>query len=171
MYKLHFLALLLVIAGCNSEQTTRETKPSYNRYVGDINFDSSTDDADFLVCNGDENVIQYFNSGNGLQYKGEKIAIYEAFNKSYEPVDTDESGWVRVRFIVNCEGKTGRFRLLSSDFNYQEKTFDSEITDQLLSIAQKLTGWRALPGKQGGLDYYQYLTFKIEKGHIIEILP
>lgn len=78
---------------------------------------------------------------------------------------------IRIRFIVNCEGKTGRFRVIGMNKNYQEKTFDKAITDQLLEITQHLDGWQLLPNAEEPRDYYQYLLFKMNKGTIVEILP
>ena len=76
-----------------------------------------------------------------------------------------------IRFIVNCQGQTGRFRVQGMSYKYNEKTFNKNLTSQLLSLTKQLDGW--IIGENGGkkFDYYQYLTFKIEKGKLIEIMP
>lgn len=129
------------------------------------------DNANFVTCNGDDRVAQYFNFGEGLAYKGEKKAIENIFNKKYKPINIDESGLIRIRFIVNCKGKTGRFRIIQMNNEYQKFSFDKKITNQLLKITKSLTDWKIHTRKNVGIDYYQYLIFKIEKGKIIEILP
>ncbi len=73
--------------------------------------------------------------------------------------------------MVNCQGETDRFRLISADENYNEKTFAKSITDQLLDIAKSLNGWKVKKMKEKDIDYYQYLIFKIENGQLKEILP
>ena len=79
---------------------------------------------------------------------------------------------IRIRFVVNCEGKTGRFRLMASDLKYQPKKFDKKITSQLMEISKNLTGWLPKKTDKGKLiDYYQYLIFKIKDGKIKRILP
>ena len=50
-------------------------------------------------------------------------------------------------------------------------SINKDISEQLLNITKSLDGW--VIGKHEGkaYDYYQYLTFKIEDGELIEILP
>lgn len=162
------LILFLVLAvGCTSETGNQK----YLRWVGDIEFDPDQDNAAFELCHGDKKVKQYFNISEGLPYNGEKSAIVKRFQENYKPVSTNQSGWVRVRFIVNCKGQTDRFRVIGADMEYQNQVFDPQITDQLLAISKELQGWKVLPDEENPEDYYQYLSFKIENGHIKEILP
>lgn len=48
---------------------------------------------------------------------------------------------------------------------------DETIENKLLKFAKLLNGW--MPKKIEGLkiDYYQYLTYKIEDGKVSEVLP
>ncbi len=113
---------------------------------------------------------QYF-WGNGLQYRGEKRAIIHFFEDHYVPVQTTDTGLIRIRFVVNCQGKTDRFRWMGMDRNYDAMKFDERTVDQLISIAKRSDGWFSFERNGISQDYYQYLIFKIEKGHIEEILP
>jgi hypothetical protein len=167
MKKVCILSVFLLILSCTEETS----KPKYLRWVGDIEQDSQKDNPDFELCHDENRVYQYFNLDQGMQYSGEKTAIIDAFNAAYTPVSVDQSGWIRIRFIVNCKGESGRFRLLEANTNYEEFKFDSRITDQLLSITEKLDGWKVLKRNDNPQDYYQYLIFKIENGNIKEILP
>ena len=168
MYRTHIIVLLvLTLYSC---KTDKEIK--YLRYVGDIMQDSLIDNENFKLCNGDNNVLQYFNTSQGFQYDGGKIKILKDFQKNFNPsIRDNQNGLIRIRFIVNCDGETGRFRILESDFEYQEFTFDKNIINQLVSITENLKGWKILKRKNQNLDYYQYLIFKIENGNIKEILP
>ncbi len=141
------------------------------RWIDDIVPDSTLDDASFKICNSDGQIIQYFNDGNGVQYKGGKSIIDTLFFSTYRSVKVNESGLIRVRFVVNCLGETGRFRLLSSDLNYQPYQFTTEITDQLLRITKYMDGWQPKIWKEMKVDYYQYLIFRIENGELTHILP
>lgn len=160
--------LLLMISSCRPQPENNSTYPSQ---VGDIHFDSKIDDPDFKLC--DENqVLQYYNFGKGLQYKGEKIKIIEHFREGFKSVaHMDESGFVTIRFIVNCQGKTGRYRLQGMNNDYIEKTFPEHITDQLLGLTKQLDGWSMGEANGKVYDYYQYLSFKMEDGKLIEIMP
>jgi len=161
------LAFLFLLVNC----ATDKDKPKYLRWVGDIEADAKIDSETFQLCYSEARVKQYFNFSQGMQYEGEKTAIAEAFRSTYKAVDVMQSGWIRIRFIVNCKGQSGRFRLTASNAQYEEQTFDVRITEQLLSITRSLNGWKPLPDKDDPRDYYQYLTFKIENGVLKEILP
>ena len=160
--------LLTTLYSCGQ---TQEKKAIYPLQVGDINFDSKIDDPTFKLCDEDR-VHQYYNFGKGLQYKGEKQAINEHFKSELKTNEQkDESGVLTIRFIVNCNGETGRFRVQGMNNDFNEQNFSDNITNQLLSLTKKLNGWIVgeIEGKK--YDYYQYLAFKIENGKLIEIMP
>jgi hypothetical protein len=166
-----FLGIILLISlgGCNVDKSQTETP---KRWVGDISFNEELDDTSFVVCNGEENILQYFNLGKGPVYSGEKPKLLKWFKSNYKPLkDTTQNGYIRIRFIVNCKGKAGRFRLIQSDFNYQETSFDEKITSQLLRITKDVDDWLVLDRNGNPIDYYMYLIFKINEGDISEILP
>ena len=157
-----------MILACNNSSENSK----YPRHVGDIAFDEKNDNVDFEICNGEDEVKQYFNFSQGLKYEGEKLAIIEKIEANYKPIQNEkETGLIRIRFIVNCRGQTGRFRVIGMNKDYQEKEFDSAIVNQLLSITKQMSGWKILPDTSKPHDYYQYLIFKMESGHIKEILP
>lgn len=155
-----------------SEKTSKEPEELRDRYVEDISFDKNIDDPSFSACNGDQYIEQYFNNGEALQFEGGKRAIIDIFKREYIPTKSKQfTGLVRIRFIVDCEGKTGRFRLLSMNYEYKRISAPKEITDQLMSITKRLNGWQTKFLEDHPIDYYQYLSFKIVKGEIIKILP
>ena len=148
-----------------------QEKVGYPLHVGDIYFDSKMDDPSFKLCDEDR-VFQYYNFGQGLQYKGEKPKINEHFGIGLKAESQkNESGFLTIRFIVNCQGKTGRYRVQGMDNDYKEKTFNDDLTSQLLNLTKQLDGWIVGEFKGKAYDYYQYLTFKIEEGKLIEIMP
>lgn len=171
MKNILFLFVVLIIASCDGSKEHRQVPKEYPRHIGDAEFDQNLDSPDFTLCYPNH-VAQYFNYGDGLEYDGEKTAIVDVFRESYDPsLSLPESGLLRIRFIVNCQGKTGRFRLLGMDENYNEKVFDISIIDQVLNICRSLDGWNVKYDKGNAIDYYQYLIFKFEEGEIVEIMP
>lgn len=168
MQRLLFVSFL--VTALNSCGQTPE-KTTYSLQVGDIYFDAKLDDPNFKLCDEDR-VLQYYNFGKGVQYKGEKIKINQHFETGLIVNEkVKESGFLVIRFIVNCEGRTGRFRIQGMDNEYNEKTFNESLTNQLMSLTKTLDGW--VTGEYDGktYDYYQYLTFKMENGILIEIMP
>ena len=172
--KKSFLLIILLCSffwGCKTEKKVNPKK-EYLRYVGDIELNDQIDKVDFKVCNGNEKILQYFNLGEGPVYSGEKSKILNTFKSKYQSIlDKNQNGLIRIRFIVNCKGKAGRFRILQSNYNYQEKGFDEKILSQLLNITKEIENWEVFIRNEVPVDYYQYLIFKITDGELTEILP
>lgn len=162
------ITILLIYVVCAS--CAQERVPTKLRNVGDIPEDPQIDERDFKVCNPDE-TFQYYNFSKGLQYKGEKAAIKKKFQSVQSKGNTADHGYITIRFIVNCEGKTGRFRIQQMDMNYQPDKFPDELVQKLLSTTKSLNGWEIGMYEGVARDYYQYLTFKIENGELKEIMP
>jgi hypothetical protein len=143
----------------------------YPTHVGDISFNEKTDDPEFKPCNS-ERVFQYYNFGKGFQYKGEKIAINEYFRSEFSALKKyNDTGFLTIRFIVNCEGKTGWFRIQQMGDDYKEKKFNKNLVEEILELTKKMDGWIPAEYESTKMDYYQYLTFKFQNGKLIEIMP
>jgi len=166
------LIIIILFISCESTKEVNQEK-EYLRWVGDIEHNSSTDNSNFRICNGEDKVKQYFNLGEGPVYVGEKPALLRAFKTKYKPVlNKNQNGLIRIRFVVNCEGQADRFRVLQADSNYNETEFDNKIVSQLMEITKGIKEWVILyTDDDKPVDYYNYLIFKIIDGHITEILP
>ena len=162
----YILFLLPILFSCQSEKAVNV----YPNQVGDIELDEKLDDSNFKKCFVDPFSFQYYNF-DGFQYKGEKLEIEKKLEKSNLISDKNSTGYITIRFVVNCEGKTGMFRVQQMDENYKEKVFDKKFINQLLDFTKSLDGW--IPQEYLGIkiNYYQYLTFKIKDGKVSEILP
>lgn len=152
---------------CQAEKTVS----NYPKFVGDIEYDTKIDYSNFKKCGeGQGYSFQYYDS-NGFQYKGEKIAIIRALEKQNISGEKSTNGYITIRFVVNCEGNTGMFRMQKLDKNYKEIHLDEKLGEQLLNFTKSLNGWLPKIIQNKPVDYYQYLTYKIEDGKIVEILP
>lgn len=157
-----------VLFSCQIEKKISE----YPASIGDIEFNPDTDNKDYNLCFR-KYIFQYFNYTSETEnYEGEKIEIDKIFFMQYKNQNIpDETGLIRIRFIVNCKGETDRFRMIEMDENYKPKNFDSKITSQLMGISKGLKRWKPKKINEHDVDYYQYLIFKIENGNLIEIMP
>ncbi len=168
---MRFLPVLLVALlfhACRSGQPVSDNR--YPANIGDISADPKQDDPSFTVCR--ENYIpQYYSIQSG--FEGEKPALEAFFRANFVKNNKHkgEDGYITIRFIVNCQGNTGRFRMQEMDPDLHPKQFPKALSGQLSALVKSLQGWK--PGQHNGmaLDYYQYLTFKIKDGNIVEILP
>ncbi len=157
-----------MLFSCQSEKQILK----YPANIGDIEYDAKTDNPNFKLC-FPQYIFQYFNDDNELEkFKGEKLRLDKIFFDQYKNQNIkNQSGLIRIRFVVNCKGEADRFRLLEMDQNYNPFTFDKKISEQLLSITKKIEDWHPKSIEGHSVDYYQYLIFKIENGNLIEILP
>ncbi len=170
-HKLLFYFCILLLSSCNYSGLIFD--PEYERHVGDIKINPKLDDPTFELCHGDEYVAQYFNYAEDFPFVAEKDSLIRLFQSTYVPVNKKgQSGYVRIRFIVNCKGESGRFRITESDFNYQPFQFKRKIIKQLYDITKNIEKWDVISDEVNGpRDYYMYLIFKIKDGQLIEILP
>jgi len=144
----------------------------YPATVGDIEFNEKLDDPAFKKCTPEKMIsIQYYQGKNGFDYKGEKLAIIEKLQKEKISSESKMNGYITVRFLVNCEGKTELFRVQQMDADLRETEPDKELGEKLLRFTESLDGWipKEIKGFKAG--YYQYLTYKIEDGKVSEVLP
>jgi hypothetical protein len=164
---LFFLFLISGLDACSQNSTDVQKFPEQ---VGDISFDPAVDAPSFTVCNP-KVVFQYYNTGS--YYKDHKKEIAQHFTSRYvRPVDTlHQTGYLTIRFIINCKGETGRFRMYELDSNYQPFHFNEKIGEQLMKLAKQLNGWQPALYKEKIYDSYQYITFRIRNGNIISITP
>lgn len=163
-YSTSFFVLITIILGCNNQE-----KRKLQNHIGLIEYDPKIDTSEFIVCHEDL-IYPYFHH-HDLSIAGEKPALVQEFRNNYKSPGSKESGYITIRFIVNCKGKAGRFRVIGMDDNYEPITFNKEIVSQLHQITSSLEGWDVLSGDSHTFDYVRYLTFKIQNGELKEILP
>lgn len=162
------LMFLIIINGIHSCKSVSQS--IYPEHTGDIDFDPQLDKKDFYLCN-DKRIVQYYSVKT--DYLGERKEIYKQFQTKYQydPKHSNESGYMTIRFIVNCKGETDRFRVYEIDEHYALKHFPVPLKDQLLNIAKSLNHW--IPGKSEGVVYDSYyrITIKLVNGKIESIKP
>jgi hypothetical protein len=76
---------------------------------------------------------------------------------------------MRVRFVVNCNGKADRFRLLETTFDLREKTFSESLRAHVLEIARSIP-WPVRRARQQTVDYYHYFSLRIVDGQVKDII-
>ncbi|OQP59554.1 hypothetical protein A3860_37205 [Niastella vici] len=168
--------LLFFMMTCAGTVFAQSSEPGYKGVdsfppnVGDISYNAALDDSTFIVCNP-KRVFQYYNTGS--YYRQHKREIEHYFKSRYQPAvqNAAQTGFLTIRFIINCSGKTGRFRMVELDASYQPYIFDRVISSQLMKLTKELQGWQPAVYKDTIYDSYQYITFKLNKGAIECVLP
>lgn len=160
------LFLIPLLINCQTEKTAVSKYPNH---VGDLEFDKKLD-GNFKRCSEDYS-YQYYNDSKGFQIEGEKNKIIQEIQELKFRENKNSNGYITIRFVVNCEGKTGIFRMQQMDSEYKACEFDENLSNNILAFTKNLKGW--IPKEINGSkrDYYQYLTYKIVHGQVSEILP
>ena len=127
----------------------------------------------FVVCNEDL-IGQYYYNDLGSNYDGGLRRIKELLKNRYISTNNEhDSGYIRIRFVVNCMGQTGRFSILQVDKEYQPIRLTTSLMKQLLDFMISLPDWKLGRLTDDGKPYdnYRHITFKIENGQVLEIFP
>jgi hypothetical protein len=113
--------------------------------------------------------LQYYSYDTKYPLSSEKLT--EEVNQTLTFQPKQISGFVTIRFMVNCKGQTGNFETYQIDNNYQNTKFDEKYIEQLLIFIKTLDNWKIAFNKEYKMDYFTYFTFKIEHGKVTEIVP
>ena len=127
-------------------------------------------------CTRHITVLQYYNHNSPgdrpASYKGGPKAIKKYIKENYPALDlNNDSGMLTIRFIINCQGKTGDFEMFENDLDFKPTSFNPVTRGKLLDITRELKDWQA--NYMGGSyrDSFMYITYRLENGKITEILP
>lgn len=160
-----FLIITLLAAFYSCGRTQENRHEEYPNQVGEITFDEKIDDPAFKASDSFANFTK-------PRYNGEKPAIVNYFKEKYNSQGFEKiNGYVTIRFFVNKEGKSGKFRMETMDFDYRETEFDKKFTNKILQLTKELKDWKPLQYEEVYYSYYSYLNFKIINGEIKEITP
>ncbi len=164
MKALSLVLLLVTIGCCTSFDLHAQVEPSDN--IEDLEFDPEVDDPGFLLCDESNIRPEY---GMGTDVRSERIALKEFFLDfyTYGHLYRHVSGYVRIRYIVNCNGLTGRFRVNHYDKNYRPADFGKLISLQFVNQLHQFDGWSA--AQTSSVDSYDELTLQFEEGRLVKV--
>jgi hypothetical protein len=126
------------------------------------------------LCDTNFHIFQYYNIGAKNEKSSQQIlAEWAQFFK--QPTGFKESGFLTVRFIVNCKGEPRVHKFYEMDLNYQKKTFPDTLKTQIWAFVQQLGGFKKGIYKYKEtnyeVNYYYYFIFKIRNGVFESVAP
>lgn len=147
--------------------------PNEGEYEHDahyINPEASILNDNFELC--DENhIYQYYNQSETLPYFTGKNGFRDYINKGYKNRNYADSGYFNIRFIINCEGKAGRFITHENNLDLEPQSFNSDLKKQLTNLTTNVKQWHPVYLHDKKRDAYMYISYRIENGEITEIIP
>ncbi|MEM7105973.1 MAG: hypothetical protein AAF502_22750 [Bacteroidota bacterium] len=81
------------------------------------------------------------------------------------------TGFLRLKFMVNCEGKTGMLSWQTMDKFYKSMVVPTSLTDHLEDIFELTGNWKPLERNDYIHDAWKSIIFKIEDGNLVSIAP
>lgn len=132
--------------------------------IGNISENNKIDNPYFHTKN---HIYQYYQSG--AKYVGERKAVRDIFNTKKFNLSSIPNGWITIRFIVNYQGITNRFRFFCISNNYRELQINKHLEQELLKAVKSLHNWEVGKFEGKKVDSYYQITLKIENAKIIDI--
>ena len=138
--------------------------------VGDIAFDARRDRRAFLLCDS-THIYQYYQVSSFFPVGHQARRAY--FQQHYHPVASAPAatGYVVIRFVLNCQGETDRFRVSTLGLDFKARPFPPTLVAQLLRLTRELRTWQ--PARRNGVavDTYLYLNFILQNGQLRNVSP
>ncbi|PKV51322.1 hypothetical protein ATE84_3397 [Aquimarina sp. MAR_2010_214] len=163
----------ILVAQLLPEQFDTLSKHGIKR-VGYIDFDDTIDaDATLALCSSHARIVDYYNGGNDRSgFIGGKGNLKKFIDKKLDNSKlNDESGYLTLRFVINCKGQAGKFVTNEVDFDYNEKQFSKQTVMHLYDIVSSIERWKPCVIRNIKRDSYIYVTFILKNGKIQDILP
>jgi hypothetical protein len=160
------LIFAIFIFACNKKEKQLNLPPYP---IGYIPFSAKLDDPHFKLCH-DSFIIE--NGSSNSCYLGGVKSINDYFKpiKKQLKYAKGESGYLTLRFIMNCQGGKDRYRVLGISNKYKAKEFSAELTNTILEAVKQMHGWQVAVFQGYKCDSYNMLTFKIIDGQINDII-
>jgi hypothetical protein len=163
-----YIVLLTGLFSCQQAPEDTSNTQKYSDNVGDILFDPTSDDQNFMLC--DSTKVISGRSSLSFSDNGSTVAEVCLKNFKFQPAYASFSGYVIVRFIVNCQKETGRFRIQTLAEDFSSKECPLALQNHLSSIVQGLKSWKDRGTRGRGADRSKYINFKITNGKIENVL-
>ena len=152
--------------------------PSKNRFterVAYINPEKSLLSEGFTTC--DDNIVDYYNyrkgdsNGQVASYSKGKNGLRKHILSQYRNENYTDSGYLNIRFIINCKGEIGRFLIHENTLDLEPTVFSKDLKNQLFQLTTQLKKWNPVIFEGAEMDSYMYISYRIENGEITEIIP
>src|SRR4051812_41381802 len=133
-----FLLLILLMRLKTFSQNTIPQHLNVKEKIGWIPFDKNSDNSSFKICD-ELNIEEYYQVnptyGDGMPGIRKYISAHK---QSLEGL-CEKDGYVIVRFVINCQGQTDRYRTKFMSLNYKdENTVNAELQKKIIQLTRDM---------------------------------
>ncbi|MEO0732963.1 MAG: hypothetical protein AAFZ52_09015 [Bacteroidota bacterium] len=166
-----YLLLLTALYGCVTEKESAGSRyevPSRQHDLGYIPHDPQLDDSAYTVCDS----TKIHSGRNRLHYAAgtEKLREDIRANYVYSPKYATFNGYVIVRFLVNCQGQTGRYRVQALHPDFSPATAPATLLPHLTDLIRRLNNWTKSPEYGRQAEYAKYINLQFTDGKLQYVL-
>lgn len=170
MLHYRFLLLVLIAVLKTYSQNTVPQHLHVKEKIGWIPFDKSIDNSNFVVCD-ELNIEEYYQVNPSYGEGMPSIRKYVAAHQPELEALCKKDGYIIVRFVINCQGQTDRYRTKFMSLTYtDENTVNAELQKKIVHLLRSMGNWT--PGKYDGKTYdcYQHLKFLFKNSQLVDVL-
>lgn len=159
--------LLFSVLSCSNQvKETVQVKvvEPYQNQIGDTPFDSKFDDPDFKLCDPSD----VLHKRAFVRYEGGKRAYNKELSEKYKFKSSYKSftGYFIVRFVVNCNDESDRFRIETHNANFELTKSPEGLERHILAVSKSMTGWKHPFYDNKEYDGYCFFIVKMINGQI-----
>ncbi len=142
----------------------------YKDHIGVVK-ESEYETGDFSPC-FPEKIFPYYYGRETAGFKEGKDSLRQYIRMGYNNQGIENgSGYITIRFIINCKGQAGLYELRQVGLDFKPKKFNPAIVEQIEELVMGIDAWQAIEFYGDRYDSFYHLSFKIRDGEIEEILP
>ncbi|WP_442264745.1 hypothetical protein ACSIGC_10335 [Tenacibaculum sp. ZS6-P6] len=142
----------------------------FPHYVGYINQEKALLNDTYTLC-GDRSIYKTHHGAPDDAFEGGKKQFKNFILSNYKNDSYTDSGYLNFRFLINCEGNAGWFEIIEMNLDLEESPLNKSMVKQLLKLTSDSKNWAIFSYKNQPRNYYMYISYRIENGEIVEILP
>jgi len=166
-----YILFPLFSLGCLSDNVVPTSKyeiPTMGHDLSYISYDAKYDNPNYIICDSTKissgrNRLKYIGGAN--KFKKDIASIY-----SYSPEYETFSGYIVIRFLVNCKGKSGRYRAQSLNLDFSPSTAPSDLIEYSIKLVKSLDNWTKSSAHDSKAAYHKFINLKINNGQIQHVL-
>lgn len=172
---LHFFSIVLTLLafGCSKDHNTSHVSDEYEiptsaHNLSYIPYDTKLDSPDYLICDSTKmgsgrSRVRYIDGTDKLK---EAITSNYLYDQKYATF----SGYIVIRFLVNCEGKSGRYRAQALNLDFSPSNAPSALLKHSTELIKSLDNWTKSTRHDSKAEYSKFINLKIKNGKIQHVL-
>ncbi|MEM8586098.1 MAG: hypothetical protein AAGF87_17630 [Bacteroidota bacterium] len=126
----------------------------------------------FSSCDSSDQIVDYYNGNPDGAPVGRKRTLEKLTADMWDFAErSGVSGYLTLRFVLNCEGEVGWFVTEQADLDFGATTFPPDIIQRAKDIIESVPEWQPTKIYGESRDSYAYITFKLQDAQVIDILP